>query len=121
MTVGWIACQHIAVWALLFRNRFRFAIYVHAIAMTCLLILTALGAATIVTYKGIQVITKNYYHTIFGLVVCCFTILVSLMGVIAKYKEGSAKTNPQMLDRLKYIHILLGWLLIAASRIPLYD
>ena len=89
--------------------------------MGCLLFLTALSAGIIITYKGIQVITKNYYHTILGLVICCLAPAIMVLGVVAKFMETSSSADPKKLDIIKFIHTILGWVLIASSRIALYD
>jgi len=43
-----------------------------------------------------------------------------LIGAIAKYKEGSRSLDPQKLDCFKFVHAMLGWGLISASRIVIY-
>lgn len=42
--VGWFVCELVSIYALLFRNRSRVAIYVHILAMSMMVLLTALGA-----------------------------------------------------------------------------
>lgn len=121
MTIAWVGFENIAIWALIFRNRFRFAIFLHGLAMGCLLILTALSAGIIITYKGVQVITKNYYHTILGFVVSCAALLITALGIVSKFIETSPSTDPKKLDNIKLIHMATGWVIIASSRVALYD
>lgn len=84
MTVAWVGCQHLAVWALFFRNKFRIAIYIHALSMTLLLLLTAIATTQIIVYKGLHVITKTWFHTLLGMVVSCIAPLILALGFIVK-------------------------------------
>lgn len=86
LTVAWMGCQLIAIYALLFRNRSRYAIYVHATSMGTMLLLTSLGVSSIITYKGLTVITKNWYHTLFGFIIVCLAPIATFMGAMSKYK-----------------------------------
>lgn len=53
MTIAWVVCEQIAIWALTFRNRSRWAIYIHGAAMLLTVIMTLVAAIEIILYKGI--------------------------------------------------------------------
>lgn len=84
MTVAWIALEQVAIWALMFRDRTRWAIYVHAAAMTLTAMMTLIAATEIICYEGIQIIWKNWYHDLSGFVATCLLPFVLLLGFIAK-------------------------------------
>jgi putative effector of murein hydrolase len=84
MSVAWVACQQLAIWALYFRNRSKIAIYIHAASMVTLLLLTSIATTQIIVYKGLQVITKTWFHTLLGMIVSCLVPIVLGFGFMAK-------------------------------------
>jgi hypothetical protein len=84
MTVGWVALQQIAIWSLLFRNKYRKAIYIHAAAMLMLTLLVAISATQIILIKGIQVIYKTWFHTLLGFIISSITPIAVALGFMAR-------------------------------------
>ena len=94
MSVAWVGCQQLAIWALLYRNRFKAAIYIHATSMVTLLLLTAIATTQIIVFKGLHVIVKTWFHTLLGMIVSCLAPLVLGLGFITKVQESSSITRP---------------------------
>lgn len=86
MTSGWIGFELLAIWSLYFRNRSKAVEYIHGAAMTCLMLLTAIGTVEILTYEGVKIITKNYYHNFLGLLITCSVPIVALLGMTVSFK-----------------------------------
>jgi hypothetical protein len=84
MTVGWVALQQIALWSLLYRNKSRKAIYIHAAAMLMLTLLVAIGATQIILVKGIKVIYKTWFHNLLGFIISCITPIAVALGFMAR-------------------------------------
>ena len=53
--------------------------------MVAMLLLLALGIAEILTYKGVDIITRSWTHTIIGMFVTCAAPAVSALGAICIY------------------------------------
>lgn len=116
ITIVWLSVAIIGLWSQAFKQ-YKWANWLHTIAMTVVIIITLISGA--IAVNALDDVEVSGFHKNLGGVLLAGVVIQGVCGAIAWGLQASSRVRPDIVAYSNTVHHLLGYLLIILVAVEL--